>query len=346
MSRTGFISRLTAPFRGRGQRVSPESLPVEGAMPEFSGVAGWLNTEPLTKAALAGKVVLSDFWTYSCINCIRTIPHLKRWHDAYRDRGLVIVGVHTPEFPFEKIPANVEAAVRRFGIAYPVALDPDYRLWNAYRNRYWPAHYFVDARGNIRYHHFGEGAYDHSEAVIRALLRDAGTLPEGVWAPVAPPSETDFQGIGTPETYLGWQRLEYLGSPESVRPGAAQHYSAIKDPTLNVFYFGGVWEIRDDCAEPREAGARIIYKVKAAKVNLVMEGKPTGSAVEVRLDGAPLPREKAGADVAVGPDGSATVTVREGRLYELVDLHGEYRDHTVELIFKEPGIKAFAFTFG
>jgi len=346
MNPKGIFSRLAAAFRGRGQRIGPESLPIEAAMPEFSGVAGWLNTEPLTKESLVGKVVLVDFWTYSCINCIRTIPHLKRWHEAYRERGLVIVGVHTPEFAFEKASGNVEAAVRRFGITYPVALDDEYRLWNAYRNRYWPAHYFIDAHGNIRYHHFGEGSYDHSEAVIRALLKEAGTLPEHVWAQTSPPGGTDFQGIGTPETYLGWQRLEYLGSPESVRPGAAQHYSAIKDPALNVFYFGGLWEIHDECAEPRETGARIIYKFKAAKVNLVMEGAPAGLSAEVRLDGVPLPRGKAGADVAVGPSGKAVVTVREGRLYELVDLKGEYGGHTLELIFQEPGVKAFAFTFG
>lgn len=335
----GILKRM---FGRRNPQVSAQSLPREGRAPEFLGIESWVNSEPLTMASLRGKVVLVDFWTYSCVNCVRTLPHLNAWHETYAKRGLVIVGVHTPEFEFEREKANVEAAVARFGIRYPVALDTGFATWEAYRNRYWPAHYFVDAKGDIRYHHFGEGAYEHSEAVIRALLDETGAdtgikiVSEGIDA------GADFKRIGTSETYLGFSRLEYLGSPESVRKDAVRRYTAISEPASNIFYFDGEWEIRDDYAVPRTAGASIIYRVTAAKANLVMGADGASVRVRVTLDGGPLDDASRGADA----DGDSTVTVTDGRLYELVDLRGAYGTHLLRLEFLDPGAKCYAFTFG
>jgi len=327
-----------------GQHVDANTLPVEGTMPEFSGVTEWLNGEPLTREALRGKVVLVDFWTYSCVNCIRTIPHLNAWHDAYADKGLVIVGVHTPEFKFEKDSANVRAALERFGIRYPVAIDNEYAMWNAYRNHYWPAHYFVDGEGKIRYHHFGEGEYGHSEAVITALLRENGATPAGnVVSDKLGPSE-DASRTVSPETYLGFDRVEYLGSPESVKVGAPRRYSAVPEPGAGAFYLEGMWDIRDEYAVPTEPGARIVYRVRASTANLVMDGEGGRHRVLVSLDGGPIGLLESGADIS--PEEPATVIVDEGRLYNLVDLHGKHEEHLLEVAFPEPGVKVYAFTFG
>lgn len=335
----GILKRL---FGRRSRQVSAQSLPREGRAPEFVGIESWINSEPLTMASLRGKVVLVDFWTYSCVNCVRTLPHLNAWHETYAKRGLVIVGVHTPEFEFEREKANVESAVARFGIKYPVALDTGFATWEAYRNRYWPAHYFVDAKGDIRYHHFGEGAYEHSEAVIRALLDETGAdtgikiVSEGIDA------GADFKKIGTSETYLGFSRLEYLGSPESVRKDAVRRYTAISEPASNIFYFDGEWEIRDDYAVPRAPGASIVYRVTAAKVNLVMGSDGVPARVRVTLDGGPLDDASRGVDA----DEESVVAVTDGRLYELIDLRGAYGTHLLRLEFLDPGVKCYAFTFG
>lgn len=338
----GFLDRFLRKPQGP---MSPQSLPIEAKAPEFKGLTGWINSAPLTLASLAGKVVLVDFWTYSCINCVRTIPYVRAWHDAYKERGLVIIGVHTPEFDFEKDRANVEAAVARFGIAYPVALDNDYAMWNAYRNHYWPAHYFIDAKGNIRYQHFGEGGYDHSEAVINALLEEAGAARDGRDVSKSIESDIDFGKIGTPETYLGFARMEYLGSPESVRKDAVQRYSTVRDPAPNIFYFDGAWEIRDEYAVPREAGAAIIYRISASKAHAVMDGGGAAARMRVTLDGKALTGANRGADAAVS-GGESVVTVRDGRMYDLVDLHGAYGTHLLKLEFLDPGAKCYAFTFG
>ncbi len=335
----GIIDRI---FRRPSGRVSAQSLPVEGKAPEFKDVTGWLNTPPLSMKGLAGKVVLVDFWTYSCVNCVRTLPFLSAWHEAYKEKGLVIIGIHTPEFDFERDAANVEAAVRRSGISYPVALDNGYAMWNAYRNHYWPAHYFIDARGRVRYHHFGEGGYEHSEAVIKALLQEAGVIGAVGEVSGSVPQDVDFKKIGTPETYLGFTRMEYLGSPESVRKDSSQRYSAVRDPAPNVFYFDGAWEVRDEYAITAETGSRVVYKVTAAKVHLVMEGPAEGAEVEVRLDGVPITAEQRGKDV----NDNGVVRVREGRLYDLVDMGGRYGTHLLELTFRSPGVKCYAFTFG
>src|SRR5687768_7616968 len=220
----GIIDRI---FRKPAGPVTPQSLGIEGRAPELRGITGWINSEPLTMAGLRGKAVLVDFWTYSCVNCVRTLPYVNAWHEGYKDKGLVIIGVHTPEFEFEHDRSNVEAAVARFGISYPVAIDNDYATWKAYKNRYWPAHYFIDVKGNIRYQHFGEGGYDHSEGVIRALLQEIGSPAQNVNAGAGVSTDVDLARIGTPETYLGFQRVEYLGSPESVRKDVAQRYTSV-----------------------------------------------------------------------------------------------------------------------
>ncbi|HTM68590.1 MAG TPA: thioredoxin family protein [Candidatus Binatia bacterium] len=334
-----FLDRL---FRKPAGPVTPQSLAVEGRAPEFAGIASWLNSAPLTMAGLRGKVVLVDFWTYSCVNCVRTLPYVQAWHRAYKDKGLVVVGVHTPEFEFEHDFANVETAVKRFGIEYPVAVDNDYAMWNAYKNRYWPAHYFIDVRGDVRYQHFGEGGYGHSEEVIKALLMEAGRPSPETDAAQDVPSDTDFARIGTPETYLGFQRLEYLGSPEGVRKDEPKRYTAVLAPALNIFYLDGLWEIRDDYAVPREPGAAIVYKFSAAKAHLVMDAMPDGVKIKAALDGKPLAADQRAGDVAE----DSTVTVREGRMYDLVDLRGKYGAHVLRLEFQGPGAKVYAFTFG
>jgi len=335
----GLKSYLSSMFARPG--VNAGQLPVEGNLPGFEGADIWLNSAPLTKEKLAGKTVLVDFWTHSCVNCLRTIPHLKAWHEAYAGHGLVIIGVHTPEFEFEKNPEGVGRAVKRLGIAYPVVIDNDYLLWNRYRNHYWPAHYFADDRGRLRYRHFGEGDYAHSEAVIRALLEEAGAeLPPALGAPGEGPGGQPR----TPETYLGFDRLEYLGSPETVKPGVIQRYSSVRRPALNVFYLEGVWEVGGEFAVPREPGARLIYRVAASSANLVMEGAPEGARVDLKIDGRPLAAGSRGADVTT--DGTSAVVVKDGRMYNLVETPGGHSEKTLELTFLDPGTKVYAFTFG
>lgn len=337
----GLIGKILG---GGSARVTPESLPDRGEMPEFRGISVWLNSKPLSRETLKGKVVLVDFWTLSCVNCVRTLPHLKAWHERYRDSGLVIVGVHTPEFGFERERAAVEAAVRRFDIAYPVALDDDYETWKAYRNHYWPAHYFVDRTGRVRYHHFGEGGYAHSEAVLRSLLSEDGTpLPDAT--DTEDRTETDFDKIGTPETYLGYERLEYLGSPEPVNPRGVARYSPVMRPAANVFYLDGDWEISREWAAPRSENAALIYRFQASRVNLVMDADGEARTVLIELDGGPLKDDELGADAERDED-TTVIKVNEGRMYELVDARGKYGEHGLRLTFPEPGVRLYAFTFG
>jgi thiol-disulfide isomerase/thioredoxin len=338
------MRRLLGKLLGGGPgEVTPESLPTEGEMPEFRGISDWFNTEPLTREALRGRVVLVDFWTLSCVNCIRTLPHLKAWHDRYREAGLTVVGIHTPEFGFEKEAANVKAALERFGIGYAVALDNDYAMWKAYRNHYWPAHYFVDRAGRIRYHHFGEGGYDHSEAVLRALLSEDGSVPEAPEVKTA--ADVDLSKVGTPETYLGYERLEYLGSPEPVKMDEVARYSTVMKPAGNVFYLEGHWEITREWAAPRSEDATLLFKLKASSINLVMDAGQEMKRVQVEMDGGPLRDHEMGAD-AKNIDKRSVVYVNEGRMYELVNTQGTYSERELRLTFTDPGVKLYAFTFG
>ena len=314
---------------GSGTSTNASGLPVlANSMPEFSGIAAWLNSTPLTPADLKGKVVLVDFWTYSCINCIRTLPYTTSWYGKYKDKGFVVIGVHTPEFAFEKVQSNVEAAMKQFGIAYPVALDNDYGTWNNYSNEYWPAEYLFDAQGRLRHYQFGEGKYDETEKAIQDLLKEAGEQAQMPTEPVVVP---DFQKIASPETYLGYKRQEYLGSPEPVMRDAAGTYSAPATPVLNQFYFVGKWQVGDERAMPLESGAKIVYKYPANKVNLVM-GPLAGKSGKVRvmIDG------KTAGEIVVDTD----------RLYQLYDDGGQYGEHVLELIFEDTNLAGYAFTFG
>jgi len=331
-----------------GQAGAP--LPVEGTLPSLSGATGWLNSPPLTAEQLRGKVVLIDFWTYSCINCLRAMPFVHEWAQRYRDHGLVVVGVHTPEFAFERDPRNVMKAVQQLKVEYPVALDNQYSIWRAFNNRYWPAHYFIDAQGNIRGHQFGEGNYAHSEQVIRRLLVEAGQtdLP-----PPADPAAADLQGVATqadmgnlrsPETYLGHARAEQFASPGGQRVDAAFGYALPSTLALNQWGLSGQWRVDDEAAQLQQAGGRIAFQFHARDLHLVLAPGEDGTPVRFRvlLDGKPLPAADAGADVAA--DG--TGTVNEHRLYQLIRQRGTIGPHRFEIEFLDAGVQAYAFTFG
>ncbi|WP_447933997.1 cytochrome c biogenesis protein DipZ [Stenotrophomonas lactitubi] len=331
-----------------GQAGAP--LPVEGTLPSLSGATGWLNSPPLSAEQLRGKVVLIDFWTYSCINCLRAMPFVHEWAQRYRDHGLVVVGVHTPEFAFERDPRNVMKAVQQLKVGYPVALDNQYSIWRAFNNRYWPAHYFIDAQGNIRGHQFGEGNYAHSEQVIRRLLVEAGQtdLP-----PPADPAAADLQGVATqadmgnlrsPETYLGHARAEQFASPGGQRADAAFGYTLPSTLALNQWGLSGQWRVDDEAAQLQQAGGRIAFQFHARDLHLVLAPGEDGTPVRFRvlLDGKPLPAADAGADVAA--DG--TGTVNEHRLYQLIRQRGTIGPHRFEIEFLDAGVQAYAFTFG
>lgn len=321
-------------------------LPAEGPAPTLDGAVQWLNSPPLNAADLKGKVVLVDFWTYSCVNCLRTLPYVKAWAERYRDQGLVVVGVHAPEFAFERSPANVAAAVRRLGVTYPVALDNDFTIWSAFGNRYWPAHYFIDAQGRIRHHHFGEGDYAESERVIQSLLREAGAA--NVASAV---SEVRGQGVQqaasrdgqrSPETYLGHQRGERFASAPA-HPDTTADYAVPGDLTADEWGLAGAWRIEGERSLSTAAGGRIVYRFHARDLNLVLGPAADGTPVRFRVtvDGD-APGDAHGTDVAA--DGSGTVT--EQRLYQLLRQPGAVADRTFSIEFLDPGAAAYAFTFG
>lgn len=311
-------------------------------MPAIGGISTWFNTDsPVTKDSLRGKVVMIDFMTYSCINCIRTFPHLRDWHERYADKGLHIVGIHTPEFDFEKIPGNVEEALRKYGLAFPVGLDNDYVTWLNFGNKYWPSTYLFDAGGHLRYSHFGEGSYEETEAAIRSLLKEHGeTLKRGRPKRYATP---EFSKILTPETYLGYAKMERNGNTEEIRKNETATYALPTERDPTKFYFVGDWRIEAERAIAKSAGSKIVFLAEASAVNLVMKG-PNGKPAEVvtRIAGRTPGKRKAGGDVR--PDGRLTVS--EPRLYHLIDLNGNYEDFLFEIEFMEPGTEAYAFTFG
>lgn len=316
------------------------SLPVLGPAPEFSGISYWFNTDgPLTLTDLRGKVVLVDFWTYSCINCIRTLPYVTGWHEKYENDGLVVVGVHTPEFAFEHKTENVADAIGRYGIRYPVAQDNDYGTWQAYRNRYWPAHYLIDTEGNVRYAHFGEGKYDETEQAIRDLLTEAGYSVPG-------PSASSTEGrtasyIQTPETYLGYGRIERFASPGEVARDQARSYTVPETLRADTFAYGGAWTIEKERAVAEE-GAVLRLRFRGEKVFLVLAPPPGGTGrVVVSVDGTPITPDRSGMDVRDG-----MILVDSDRLYEIFDGHGDFAGHVLELRFETSKTTAYAFTFG
>jgi len=324
-----------------------DTLPIEGTLPPLEGAVQWLNSPPLTAEALKGKVVLVDFWTYSCINCLRTLPYVKAWAEKYRDQGLVVIGVHAPEFAFERDVSNVTKAMQDLGITYPVAIDNAYKIWRAFDNQYWPAHYFADAKGQIRYHHFGEGDYAESERVIQQLLREAGArnVAGGLIQADAKGVQqaTDMNEVQSPETYLGFQRAENFISTGTLATNQVANYPAAGNLALNHWTLEGQWNVGGQQATLDQPGGRIVYRFHARDLHLVLgpgaDGKPV--RFNVTVDGQ-APGDAHGTDVA--PDGSGTVT--EQRLYQLVRQPGAVQDHTFTIEFLDPNVAAYAFTFG
>ncbi len=324
----------------------PGPLRVEGQLPPLDGAAQWINSAPLSREQLQGKVTLVYFWTYSCINCIRTLPYLRAWADKYKDQGLTVVGVHTPEFAFEKSPDNVRRAVADFRIGFPVAVDSDYRIWRAFHNSYWPAAYFVDARGNIRHHQFGEGDYAKSERVIQTLLAEACNravagdvvAPDAGGAQAAP----DLRNVRSDETYIGYSQAVNFASPGEVRPDASRQYTVGK-LLLNEWGLSGQWTIGAEQATLDRADGGIRYRFHARDLHLVLGPAANGRAVRfiVTIDGKP-PGPSHGADTDAGGNGAVTQT----RLYQLVRQAGAVGEHTFEIRFLAPGAQAYAFTFG
>ena len=322
-------------------------LPVEGTLPPLDGLGPWFNSPPLTREQLKGKVVVIDFWTYSCINCLRSIPYVRAWYQQYAKDGLVVIGVHAPEFAFERNPGNVRKAVKDLGIDYPVALDNDYKLWRALDNHYWPAHYFIDARGRVRFHHFGEGEYERTEAVIQQLLREAGKSGIGndTVRVDAQGSEVaaDWGNLRSPENYLGSERTEGFASPSRGSGGKTRSYSAPRMLALNQWALRGEWTVNPGAVVLDKASGAIVYRFHARDLHLVMGPAKRGTSVRFRvlLDGRP-PGPAHGVDI----DEQGYGTVTEQRLYQLVRQGQPVEARRFEIEFLEPGVEAYAFTFG
>ncbi|MEO6921206.1 MAG: cytochrome c biogenesis protein DipZ [Collimonas sp.] len=319
----------------------------EGNLPNLAGATAWLNSEPLTPQALRGKVVLIDFWTYSCINCLRTLPYVKTWNDKYKDAGLVVIGVHAPEFAFEKQLKNVLNAVHELGVSYPVALDNNFSIWQAFNNQYWPAHYFVDAQGKIRGHHFGEGNYDESEQLIRKLLVEAG-------AKNLPAADTPVKASGiqvaadnadmqSPETYVGYARAENFAATPNLQADKATGYTLPATLALNQWGLQGNWQADKEKAMLAGATGKIDFRFYARDLHLVIGPGADGKPVRFRvlLDGQ-APAEAHGVDT----DANGNGTVHEQRLYQLIRQSKDVRVHTFSIEFLDSGAQAFAFTFG
>jgi thiol-disulfide isomerase/thioredoxin len=331
------------------QKATPTAirLPVEGEFPSLGSATGWLNSPPLTTAGLRGKVVLIDFWTYTCINWLRTLPYVRAWAGKYQDQGLIVIGVHSPEFGFEKDPANVRRAAEDMRVGFPIAIDSDHGVWNAFENQYWPALYFIDARGRIRHHQFGEGGYEQSERVIQQLLAEAGhagvagdlVSVDGRGAEAA----ADWSSLKSPENYLGHDRTENFASPGGSSLGRRRVYAVPARLTLNHWALLGEWTMERTFAALNNAGGRIAYRFHARDLHLVMGPAARGAAVRfrVRIDGQP-PGAAHGIDI----DDQGNGTVSEQRLYQLIRQPGAIADRLFEIEFLDPGVEAFAFTFG
>jgi thiol-disulfide isomerase/thioredoxin len=319
----------------------------EGEMPALTGATGWLNSKPLTREGLRGKVVLVDFWTYSCINCLRSMPYINQWYQHYKDSGLVVLGVHSPEFAFEKDAGNVRQAIEKYGIRHPVALDSELAIWKAFNNRFWPAHYFIDAKGQIRGHHFGEGKYAKQERTIRQLLTEAGAknLPDPLddAAGQGITAASDTAKVASPETYVGYERAENFRSPGAFVKDAVKTYALPASLTLNQWALVGPWTVAREHARLERAPGKIAFRFRARDLHLVL--KPAAATKPVRfrvlLDGKPP-----SADHGVDVDANGNGTVREQRLYQLIRQRGEVGEREFTIEFLDAGVEAYAFTFG
>jgi cytochrome c biogenesis protein CcdA/thiol-disulfide isomerase/thioredoxin len=326
-------------------------LPIEGTLPSLAGATTWLNSAPLTPQALRGKVVLVDFWTYSCINCLRALPYVKAWYEKYKDYGLVVIGVHAPEFAFEKDLQNVQQAVRELAVPYPVALDNNYAIWQRFNNQYWPAHYFIDAAGNIRAHHFGEGNYAESEQIIRRLLTEAGAhnLPPAISSNASMVAASGIQAasdqaeVQSPETYVGYQRAENFVSQGGFARDKSKNYVLPATLQRNQWGLAGDWRVTKEKAMLNGASGAIAFRFQARDLHLVLGPGVNGKPVRfhVLLDGA-APAGNHGMDT----DASGNGVITEQRLYQLIRQSGEVGEHTFSIEFSDGGAQAFAFTFG
>ena len=329
-----------------GLHMASIRLPVEGRMPSFDDAMGWLNSPPLTKLDLRGKVVLVNFWTYTCVNWLRQLPYVRAWAEKYSDQRLAVIGVHTPEFSFEHNGDNIRWAVEDMRVGYPVAIDSDYAIWRAFGNHYWPALYVADARGRIRHHHFGEGEYQRSEMIIQQLLVEAGFRTthdivsvdaRGLEAPA------DWAALRSPENYTGYGRAENFASLGGVVPDKPASYTIPTELRLNHWALSGSWTMEQEATRLNTANGQIAYRFHARDVNLVMGPAVSGTSARfhVLLDGHP-PRAAQGIDV----DGDGGGTVVEQRLYQLIRQPDPVTEHTFEITFLDPDIEAYVFTFG
>jgi thiol-disulfide isomerase/thioredoxin len=332
---------------GDRRHTGPAPLADEGRLPGFEGATGWLNSEPLTPEGLRGKVVLVDFWTYTCINWLRTLGYIRAWAEKYAGQGLVVIGVHTPEFPFERDVDNVREAVKAMRIEYPVALDSDYGVWRAFSNRYWPAVYIADSDGRIRHHQFGEGHYDECERVVQQLLRGAGVDDVGddlvSVGPDGLEAQADWTNLESPETYLGYEQGERFASPGDAEVDGPRDYSVPDRLRLNSWALSGEWTIARKASVLNGSTGSLAFRFHARDVHLVMGPPARGASVPFRvlLDGEP-PGGAHGLDVDENGDG----TVTQQRLHQLVRERGMIEERTFEITFLAAGAEAYAFTFG
>jgi thiol-disulfide isomerase/thioredoxin len=341
-NRPGLIRSIV--HRLAGEEVA---LGVEGRLASFEGATGWLNSDPLTTEDLRGRVVLVDFWTYTCVNWLRTLPYLRAWVAKYQDDGLTVIGVHTPEFGFEGNVDNVIAQARRLGMEYPIAVDSDYAVWNAFANRFWPAAYIADADGRIRFHHFGEGEYPMTEMVIQQLLRDAGADGNDQDLVMVDPRglevAADWQTLESPETYVGYDQSTGFAQEGVASFDEPRVYKLPGRMRLNEWGLSGNWTVAGHAAVLNERGGRIAFQFHARDLNLVMGPTSRGASIRFRvfLDGE-LAKDERGSDVE--PDGSGMVS--DQRTYQLIRQPGTIADRRFEVEFLDAGVEAYCFTFG
>ena len=321
-------------------------LPVEPLHPSFDGATAWLDSPPLTLDGLRGKVVLVDFWTYSCINCLRTLPYVRAWARTYASQGLVVVGVHAPEFEFEHDPQRVRQAMRALHTDWPVAIDDDFRIWRSFRNQAWPALYFLDAQGRVRHHQLGEGGYAESERAIRKLLAEANGGAQALPAGAAVDARgigaaPDFAHVRSSETYLGSAHADGAGPP-GLRPDRAQHHVPI-EPRLNAWSLGGGWVQRPEYVESTDAGGTIRMRFHARDLHLVLGPGANGRPIPLRIT---VDGHAPGRDHGVDVDEQGRGEVTSERLYQLVRQQDAVADHTFEIRFEGAGARAWVFTFG
>jgi thiol-disulfide isomerase/thioredoxin len=341
------LAALAATGTPAARAEAGHALPVEGTAAGFDGATTWLNSAPVKASQLRGKVVLVDFWTYSCINCIRTMPYVRAWADKYRDQGLAVVGVHTPEFRFEQDLTNVNAAIGRFKIDFPVAVDSNHQIWRAWGNRYWPAYYLVDASGKIRYHQFGEGDYDKMERAIQSLLAETRGAPLADTSLVDPKAGAeqmapDIGRLESDETYVGYRKASNFRSPERVREDGLQQYS-VGRLGLNQWGLAGQWTVAAESAQAGQEGAAIAYQFSARDLHLVLGPGTAGHKVRIKVT---LDGQAPGADHGSDIDADGNGVITDTRLYQLVRQAGRVRQRRFEIRFLDRGGEAYAFTFG